>query len=401
MRILILSDFYPPVLGGLELQVQLLARGLARRGHTVSVATLSLDAPEVSCDEGVTVHRVNGWNRALAPIYKDRQRPFHPTIPDPGVVRSLRRLVQATRPQAVSAHSWIVYSFLPLKRWSGVRLSMMMHDYALVCPKKTFVHHGRACTGPAYSKCVACATSQYGALGSVGLTTGLSLSSSLLAREVDQFIANSNSVADVSLWRARRERAEVAVTPPFLPESAFGTALHPRPAFVPERGDFLLFAGSLSRDKGADVLLEAYGMLSPAIPLVLVGMTREETPISLPPGVASVGRVSHEDVLAALQHCTIALVPSRTEAFGLTAAEAMAAGRPVIASAVGGLRDTVVDGETALLVPPGSPVALRDAIAHLLAHPAERERMGEAGRERSWRFAESRILPEMEQLIVG
>ena len=63
MRILLLSDFYPPVLGGVELQVQALARGLARRGHEVSVATVTVDAPGVRQDEGVTVHRIRGAPR--------------------------------------------------------------------------------------------------------------------------------------------------------------------------------------------------------------------------------------------------------------------------------------------------------------------------------------------------
>jgi glycosyltransferase involved in cell wall biosynthesis len=61
----------------------------------------------------------------------------------------------------------------------------------------------------------------------------------------------------------------------------------------------------------------------------------------------------------------------------------MAHGRPVVASAVGGLLDLVVDGETGLLVPPGDVDALRLAIEQLLGDPELRRRLGEAGRRRA------------------
>jgi len=402
VRILLLSDFYPPVLGGLELQVQATARGLARRGHRVSVATLTLETPGVSDDGGVTVHRIRGWNRMLAPVYEQRERPFHPTLPDPGVVAALRRIVRSERPQAVSAQSWIVYSFLPLKSDSGARLTMRLHDYGLVCPKKTFVFRGRACGGPAYGKCLLCARHQYGAAGSLGLTTGLTIMAQRLARTVDLFIANSNAVADASRRGAARPRSPIAVVPPFVDDLAFDTRLRPRPAFLPPSGDFLLFVGALGEHKGLDVLLDAYAALSPRAPLVLVGMPRRDTPKSLPQGVTIVPDVAHDDVLAAWPHCTLAVVPSLwPEPFGLTAVEAMAAGRPVVASDTGGLRDIVGHEQTGLLVPPGDAIALRHAIARLLADPEERERMGAAGRERSRRFAASRVLPAMERLVTG
>jgi D-inositol-3-phosphate glycosyltransferase len=83
-------------------------------------------------------------------------------------------------------------------------------------------------------------------------------------------------------------------------------------------------------------------------------------------------------------------VPSHREGFGVACAEAMAHGRPVVASAVGGLLDLVVDGETGLLVPPRDVPALRAALERLLADRELRRRFGEAGRERirenfSWR----------------
>ena len=74
--------------------------------------------------------------------------------------------------------------------------------------------------------------------------------------------------------------------------------------------------------------------------------------------------------------------PSRRDGYPVACAEAMAHGRPVVATAVGGLPDMVVDGETGLLVPPGDAPALRAAIDRLLADPDLRRRLGAAGRER-------------------
>lgn len=79
----------------------------------------------------------------------------------------------------------------------------------------------------------------------------------------------------------------------------------------------------------------------------------------------------------------IAVVPSVwQEPFGIVALEGMAAGKPVVASRVGGLQHTVVDGETGLLFPPRDYHALADCLARLLDSPAERRAMGEAGRQR-------------------
>jgi len=78
--------------------------------------------------------------------------------------------------------------------------------------------------------------------------------------------------------------------------------------------------------------------------------------------------------------------------------EAMATGRPVIASHVGGMPELVVDGETGLLVPPSDSGALARAILRLLSDPALRQDMGQAGRRRVVRFQSSTIVTQIEQL---
>jgi glycosyltransferase involved in cell wall biosynthesis len=96
----------------------------------------------------------------------------------------------------------------------------------------------------------------------------------------------------------------------------------------------------------------------------------------------ALGWVAHDELLGLYARAAVVACPSLREGFGVACAEAMAHGRPVVASAVGGLRDLVVDGETGLLVPPGDVAALRAALERLLANGDLRRRLGEAARER-------------------
>ncbi|HET6908294.1 MAG TPA: glycosyltransferase family 4 protein, partial [Mycobacteriales bacterium] len=89
------------------------------------------------------------------------------------------------------------------------------------------------------------------------------------------------------------------------------------------------------------------------------------------------------DLRPLLQRAEIYVQPSRREAFGLAALEAMQAGLPVIASAVGGLPELVVDGATGRLVPPGDVDALATAMAVLINDPELRRTWGTAARQRA------------------
>lgn len=147
----------------------------------------------------------------------------------------------------------------------------------------------------------------------------------------------------------------------------------------------VLFAGRLSPEKGILELLEA----ARGLPLVVVGdgPLRERVPQAR-------GFVSHDELEGLYERAAVVCVPSRREGFGMVCLEAMAHGRPVVASAVGGLLDLVVDGETGLLVPAGDVPALRAALLRLLRDPLLRRRMGEAGRSRAGRFSWDTVVAE-------
>lgn len=398
MRILSLSDFYPPVIGGMERHVQSLSRELVSRGHHVAVAAMERPgSPDREIDEGVHVHRVSGFNRALKPFYQSPERPFHPTVPDPGVMWALRRVMRLERPDIVHGRGWILYSALPLKRRGGPAMVVTLHDYGLLCAKRTFMHRGRPCSGPEYAKCIACAAGEMGFANSAGVTTGLRLSAPLHSR-VDRFIAVSRSVAEASEHPLGTRGRRPEVIPSLVPDRIVDVArTAPRPAFVPASGPYILYVGGLGPTKGFDVLLEAYAKLTQRLPLVAIATPPATTPADLPPGVSVTVGAAHDEVMGAWAHSTLGVVPSTwPEPFGQVAVEAMACGKAVVASGIGGLADIVADGETGLLVPPGDPEALSAALDKLVADPALRDQMGAAGRIRARRFFASTVAAQVE-----
>lgn len=276
-----------------------------------------------------------------------------------------------------------------------------LHDYGLVCAKRTFVHQHRICGGPSYWKCVRCATEPMGAAKSLGVTSGLRLSSPLHS-EVDRFIAISRAVAEASNRRMGTRGRHIKVIPSLVPDRVVDVARSaPRPAFVPSRGDYLLFVGGLGRNKGLDVLLAAHAKLAHRPPLVVIATppVREAPP--LPADVTLVVGAEHDVVMGAWAHCALGVVPSTwPEPFGQVAVEAMACGKAVVASDVGGLPDIVVDGETGLLVPPGDPLALRVALDELLADARRREAMGAAARVQATRFFASAVAAQVEAVYL-
>jgi glycosyltransferase involved in cell wall biosynthesis len=111
-----------------------------------------------------------------------------------------------------------------------------------------------------------------------------------------------------------------------------------------------------------------------------------------------------DDVPALLAACDVFVLPSLFEGAPLAILEAMAAGRPVVASRIGGVDELLLDGVTGLLVPPADPAALAGAILRLIATPALRVRLADAGRERARAFdapAMARAVMALYDEVVG
>jgi glycosyltransferase involved in cell wall biosynthesis len=148
----------------------------------------------------------------------------------------------------------------------------------------------------------------------------------------------------------------------------------PESVSEPDEPPHLLYVGRLSEEKGLRELAEAAN----GLPLVVVG----DGPLrSLFPD--AVGFVPPTELGPYYERAAVVVVPSRREGFGVVAREAMAYGRLVVATAVGGLVDAVEDEVTGLLVPPYDPAALRDAMARALDDSALRTRLSAAARRRA------------------
>jgi glycosyltransferase involved in cell wall biosynthesis len=167
---------------------------------------------------------------------------------------------------------------------------------------------------------------------------------------------------------------------------------------VPPPGELLLAVGRLERKKGFDVLIEALGLLRDdglAIPARVVGdgheranLERSVSRLGLGRQVRLTGSLSQECLARMYARAFTVVVPSRRLADGdqdglpNVVLEALAFGRPVVASAVGGIPELVVDDRTGLLVPPDEPRALATAIGRLVRDGAYARSLGRAGATR-------------------
>lgn len=394
MRVLMLAQSYAPIVGGVERMVEDLSLELSQRGHQVSVATLRQPAGEPdSPQDGVTVHTIGSLVHRVPAMKLDVERHHAPPLPDPETTLALRRLLRRERPDVVHAHNWLANSYLPLDRPSGPAFALSMHDYGLVCATKRFLNRGLDCTGPRTGKCVRCAGDYYGRLKGAGVALGTRIAEPRLRRAVDVFLPVSTAVRDrCGLGEGDRYR----VVPNFIRELPPPIEADPVLDALP-REPFILYMGDVTIDKGGGQLVEAYRSLEDPPPLVLIGRCYLEE-LEAVPGVFPLGRMPHPLAIEVLRRSLFTVVPSLLpETFGLAALETAAAGKPIVASRIGGLTDVVVDGETGLLVLPGSRDELAAAMRRLAEDGELRERMGEAARRRAADFSPDVVVPQFEE----
>jgi glycosyltransferase involved in cell wall biosynthesis len=390
---MMLAQSFAPIVGGEERVVEDLSRELVARGHDVSIATLQQPG-DVTPGEvaGARVHALRSSTYRVTRGHQDTERRHAPPAPDPETVLDLRRVLDRERPQIVHAHNWIAHSYLPLARRSHSALALSLHDYGLVCATKRLRRHENVCSGPAPVKCEVCASGHYGPAKGLVAAFGTRAFGPRLRRHVDVFLPVSSTVEE--LCRIREDEAS-RVIPNFigeLPEPDLGD---PRLEELPDE-PFILFFGDATTDKGAWHLANAYLRLDDPPPLVLVGRSYIDE-LTEHPRILATGAWPHQLAIEALRRSLFTVAPSLwPEPFGLVALEAAAAGKPTVASDIGGLRDIVADGETGFLVPPGDRPALTAAMQRLIADEGLRERLGAGARERASTFSPDAIVPQFE-----
>jgi glycosyltransferase involved in cell wall biosynthesis len=379
MKILMLTQDYPPIIGGGGRYVQSLSRELASRGSEVIVCTpWAQGLLRYEQGKGIAIHRLQGFSQRIPFLYKDSTRRFHPPVRDWVITNRLRRIVEKERPDMMHAYGWMLYSALPLKKDFRTPIVVNLQDYGFLCPKMSLLKDkGALCDETFTRKCIACGREFYGLTKSLAAYYGVKTNKKKL-KLVDKFIAVSSFVKQAHVKHLGLNVNDVVVIPHFYDPEIEETGEE-----VAFPDDFVLFVGALSPHKGVDVLLEAYRKLKTQAKLVLIGHTHPDHHYRSTENVFIIENAAHNVVMQAMSRCRFAVFPSIwPDPFPIVTIEAMSQGKAVIASAVGGLIDGVVDGETGILVPPNDSDKLAEAIACLLKRPELSLRMGASGYQR-------------------
>jgi glycosyltransferase involved in cell wall biosynthesis len=387
MRIDLVSEHASPLAaiggvdaGGQNVHVAALAEGLARRGHDVTVLTRRDDE---SLPERVVVQA--GYNVVHVPAGPAQVVPKDDLLRHmPEFAAVLRRTWARHTPDLVHAHFWMsgLASVAAAAALDGA-VPVVQTFHALGTVKRR--HQGGADSSPPQR---------------IELERAL-------CRNVDHVVATCSDEV-FELRRLGLPSDRVSVVPCGVDTSVFT----PRGPVAPrsERRR-LLVLGRLVERKGQDDAVRALRAVPDAELVVVGGPPAEELAadpevrrlraVAAEVGVADrlifTGSVSRADVPAWVRSADVVLAVPWYEPFGITPLEAMACGRPVVATAVGGLVDTVADGVTGDLVPPRDPERLGQTLAALLADDERRAAYGAAGVQRARaRYRWSRVVADTE-----
>ena len=385
MRIALISEHASPLAaiggvdaGGQNVHVAELAAGVVGLGHQVTVFTRrdSSGPEQVTTGAGYDVVHVPAG--PAQPLPKDDLWPHMPEF-----AAGMCRRLAADPPDVVHAHFW-------MSAWAGaavsqqLQLPLLITFHALGTVKQRY--QGRADTSPP---------------DRIEVETQV-------GRAADQILATCSDEV-VELRRMGIDRRKISVVPcgvdvqQFVPEAAADEqAPYDSSRSLDHR---IVSVGRLVRRKGYDTIIEAMPRLPGTELIIAGGQEAKRSPeperdrlhtlarrLRVARRVRLIGQVPHAEMPALLRSADLVICAPWYEPFGIVPLEAMACGIPVVASAVGGLQDTVVDSVTGLLVPPRDPVALAAAVKSLLDDPVRRKQYGRAGRDRvELRYTWSRV----------
>ena len=301
--------------------------------------------------------------------------------------REVARIVRRNGIQVVHVHNLfpaLSPAVLRSARSAGASVVVTLHNFRLMCLPANLLRDGKvceACVGHAPWRGVVHRCYRGSSLGSAALASSL-----IAHRAVGTFDTVSRFLA-VSEF-VRRKHLQVGLPADRVAVKAnFTWPIEPRRG----PGDYFLFLGRLASEKGVDTLLEAWRLSKPDLPLVVVGDGPQAEGLRriAPSGVELRGQVAASEVAGFLSQARALLVPSRWyEAAPRSIIEAYAAGVPVVASDIGALPESVVDGVTGRLAPPNDPAAWARTLSRFDA--VESARLG-TGAFRAW---EERYSPE-------
>ncbi|UQX11819.1 glycosyltransferase family 4 protein [Candidatus Mycobacterium methanotrophicum] len=365
MKILMVSWEYPPVvIGGLGRHVHHLSSALAAAGHQVVVLSRRPSGTDPS------THPSSDEMQDGVRVVAAAQDPHEFTFADDMMAWTLAMghamtragLALDLRPDVVHAHDWLVaHPAIALSEFYDVPMVSTIHA----------TEAGR------HSGWVA---------GS--LSRQVHAVESWLVRESDSLITCSASMRDEITELFGPGLAEVSMI-----RNGIDVARWPFAARRPRSGPAeLLFVGRLEYEKGVHDAIAALPRIRRAHPGTtltiagagtqhdwLVGQARQHRMVK---ATRFVGRLDHDELLAALHRADAIVLPSHYEPFGLAALEAAAAGTPLVTTNIGGLGEAVIDGETGISCPPSNVTRLAEAVGAVLDDPSAAQRRARAARER-------------------
>lgn len=383
MRILVASKFWY-LRGGLERVMFDEIAWLEDAGHEVAHFSTSHPDNQSSPWSGYFVPYIElGEHAGLAA--RERVVAMTRMFYSVEAAKRFRRQLAVFRPQVVHVHGihrQLSPSILLEARRAGIPVVQTLHDYHPVCPSDTLLRGGSEvcvpprCRGRNLLPCVVHRCVRASVAISAASAAELFWRRWLIgyADLVALFIAPSHYLADV-IRSGGWSRPPTTVLPNAVP-----AVPDPSPSAP---GDFFLYAGRLSGEKGVATLLAASARAK--VPLIVAGDGPQAGELrGMAPATARfVGRATAAEVAQLLRGCLAAVVPSEwPENAPLAVLEPMAAARPVVATRVGGIPELVRDGIDGILVPPGDADALATAMLRVASDRELAGRLGRAGRLR-------------------
>jgi glycosyltransferase involved in cell wall biosynthesis len=350
VRIVQLNPFHYPFMGGIEHRIHHMSKRLARK-HEVIVVTSRLEGTER--EEWMDGYRVLRLDSRFIGNYNP------PYVSSKGVLQTLKDL----RPDVVDFH----YRWAP-----SYTRQVMKHDGKVV-----FTYHNTYGEGE-------------GAMRVISHLNDWSFMRKMLAFEkvvcISEFVREDNARHGFPIDR-------MCVVPN-------GVEM---PTVTSQEGGFILSLGRMVHTKGLEYLLQA--MRDVDANLIVAGAGPEGKRVEelsrhygLANKVQMLGRVSEERKQELFANCTLFVMPSLFESYGIAAAEAMSFGKAVVATNVGGLPEVVAD--CGVLVPPRDPGALARAINSLLADQKRRQDLGQMAKARASLYSWDRVAGLQEQVYL-
>jgi len=299
--------------------------------------------------------------------------------------REFRQLLLRERPDVVHIHNTFVM-ISPSIYWAckdaKVPVVQTLHNYRLFCPAGAFFREGKVCEECSQhslwrSVSHGCYHGSRSATATVALMLAVNRWRRTWTQAVDCYIALTE-FSRRKFQEAGLPGAKLTVKPNFVA---------PDPGECTGEGEYALFAGRLTREKGLWTLLDAWESSRSSLPLWIIGdgpLRAELEARAAKRGLNQVtfcGRMTHADTLAAMKKARMVVLPSECyEACPTVILEAYACGVPVIASALGSMQDMVAGGRTGLLFRAGDPQDFAAKIQWACSDARRLQRMGRAAR---------------------